>query len=88
MTYADLSFTHWNDRIDALIMCAPEKKFEGFPNVKAWHERMVGREAWRTIMDKRAELMDEQGYQANGLPKGINSPEEYQEMIKAKMAGK
>ncbi|KAF2833553.1 glutathione S-transferase [Ophiobolus disseminans] len=77
MTYADLAFATWNDRIDDLISCTPEKKFEGFPNVKAWHERMTGRPAWKKIMEKRTQLMDEQGLQPSGLPKGFGSFEEY-----------
>ncbi|CAI6331427.1 unnamed protein product [Periconia digitata] len=87
MTYADLAFTVWNDRIDALIFCAPDKKFEGFPNVQVWHERMTSRPAWKKIMDTRAQLMDEQGLQPNGMPKGINSFQEYEAMMKAKAAG-
>ncbi|EAT86862.1 hypothetical protein HBH56_130600 [Parastagonospora nodorum] len=83
MTFADLSFVTWNDRIDSLIVCAPDKKFEGFPNVQAWHERMTGRAAWKNIMKKRDQLMDDQGLQPNGMPKGINSFEEYEAMIKA-----
>jgi glutathione S-transferase len=39
VTYADLSFATWNDRIDSLILCAREDKFKGFPNVQAWHAR-------------------------------------------------
>jgi glutathione S-transferase len=81
MSYADLSFTLWNDRIDALRGCAPEKKFEGFPNVEAWHARMTGRKAWKTIMQRRAELMDEQGLQPNGLPKGVKSFEEFSALV-------
>jgi glutathione S-transferase len=83
MTFADLSFTVWNDRIDSITFCAPDKKFEGFHNVQAWHERMTGRPAWKTIMEKRAQLMDDQGLQPNGMPNGVNSFEEYQAMIKA-----
>jgi glutathione S-transferase len=45
MTFADLAFTVWNDRIDAITLTAPEKKFDGFPNVQAWHERMTSRPA-------------------------------------------
>jgi glutathione S-transferase len=81
MTFADLSFTVWNDRIDSLILCAPDKKFEGFPNVQAWHERMTGRPTWKKIMETRVRLMDEQGLQPNGMPKGINSFEEFQAMM-------
>jgi glutathione S-transferase len=83
MTFADLSFATWNDRIGGIIFCAPDKKFEGFPNVQAWHERMTDRAAWKNIIEKRAQLMDEQGLQPNGMPKGINSFEEYEAMIKA-----
>ncbi|KAF1963845.1 glutathione S-transferase [Byssothecium circinans] len=84
MTFADLAFTVWNDRIDSLILCVPDKKFDGFPNVQAWHERMTARPAWNKIMDKRVQLMDEQGLQPNGMPKGIESFEEFREvMIKA-----
>jgi glutathione S-transferase len=33
-------------------------------------------------MGKRTQLMDEQGLQPNGMPKGINSFEEYQALVK------
>lgn len=91
MTFADLSFTLWNERINDLMACKPEEKFEGFPNVKMWHERMTAREAWKTIMEKRVKLMDEQRLQPNGIPKGVESSEEYRAVIKAhaeKMAQK
>jgi glutathione S-transferase len=102
MTYADLAFVTWNDRIDATTNFA-FKKWDGFPNVGAWyvlplrcgergsgivadylrrHERMTSRQSWKTAMEKRAVLMDEQGLQWNGMPKGINSMAEYQEHIK------
>ncbi|KAF2478186.1 glutathione S-transferase II [Lindgomyces ingoldianus] len=83
ITFADLSFVTWNDRIDATLMCAPEKKFDGIPNVKAWHERMTSRPSWKKAMETRAKLMDEQGLQWNGMPKGINNMEEYEAKIKA-----
>ncbi|KAF2869573.1 glutathione S-transferase [Massariosphaeria phaeospora] len=83
ITFADLAFTVWNDRIDMLILCAPDKKFEGFPNVAAWRARMTSRPVWKTIMETRGWLMDEQGLQSNGMPKGINSFEEYEALIKA-----
>lgn len=82
-SFADLSFVTWNDRIDSLILCAPDKKFDGFPNVRAWHERMISRPSWKKIMGDRDQLMDEQGLQPNGMPKGVNNMEEYQAMIKA-----
>lgn len=85
MTYADLAWTHWKDRVDALVGCKREEQFDGYTNVKVWHERMVGREAWKVIMAKRVELMDGQGFQANGSSKGVNSPEAYQETMKKKI---
>lgn len=86
-TFADLAFAPWNDRIDMVIMCKPEQKFDGFPNVKAWHERMTSRPSWNKIMEKKAVLMDEQGLQLNGMPKGIDSFEEYEKLIAAIHAG-
>ncbi|KAF2108110.1 glutathione S-transferase [Lophiotrema nucula] len=83
ITYADLSFATWNDRIDSLILCAPEDKFKGFLNVQAWHERMISRPSWATCMDKRAQLMDEQGLLPNGMPKGVSNMEEYEAKMKA-----
>ncbi|KAI1827683.1 glutathione S-transferase II [Xylaria intraflava] len=83
MTYADLAFTTWNDRADVLLQCAPEDKFRGFPNVQAWHERMVSRPAWKTAMQTRARLMDEQGLMWNGMPKGIDNLAAYEAKIKA-----
>ncbi|RYP69456.1 hypothetical protein DL771_006108 [Monosporascus sp. 5C6A] len=52
MTYADLAFLPWNDRIDGIILCAPEEKFDGLPNVQAWHERMAARPSWKKSMDR------------------------------------
>ncbi|OTA60392.1 glutathione S-transferase [Hypoxylon sp. EC38] len=83
MTYADLAFTTWNDRSDDILECAPEDKFKGFPNVQAWHERMTQRPSWKTAMDTRARLMDEQGLTWTGMPKDFNNLEEYKAKIKA-----
>ncbi|KAI0107801.1 glutathione S-transferase [Nemania sp. FL0031] len=71
MTYADLAFVPWNDRIDDVLLCPPEKKFEGFPNVQAWHERMTERPAWKEIMKQRTSLMKKYGLEnATGRPAG------------------
>jgi glutathione S-transferase len=66
-----------------LIICAPEDKFKGFPNVQAWHERILARPAWKAINAKRDVLMDEQGLMPNGMPKGVNNIAEYEAKIKA-----
>jgi glutathione S-transferase len=86
-TFADLSFALWNDRIDALSGCKPEERFVGFPNVREWHERMTGREAWKRVVERRGRLMEEQGLGANGMPKGVESFQEYEDMIRAKNVG-
>lgn len=69
MTYADLAFAPWNDRIDSVILCAPEDKFAGFPHVQAWHERIISRPAWKRAMEIRTGLMERQGLDnATGRP--------------------
>ena len=77
ITFADLAFVPWNDRLDVVLMVEQEKKFDGFPRVKAWHERMTSRPSWKKAMGIRAKLMDEQGSTWNGMPKGVSSMEEY-----------
>jgi glutathione S-transferase len=76
MTIADLAFLPWNDRLDVVLMCAAESKFDGFPRVKAWHESMITRPSWK-------EFMDEQGLMWNGMPKDVSNMDEYQAKIKA-----
>lgn len=83
ITFADLAFATWNDRIDSLILCPSEAKFDGFPNVKAWHERMTSRPSWTKAMQTREKLMDEQGLMPNGMPKGITNMAEYEAKMKA-----
>lgn len=83
MTYADLAFVPWNDNIDKITLCPPEAKFEGFPNVKAWHKRMTSRPTWAKAMDIRARLMDEQGLLPNGMPKGVSNMAEYEAKMEA-----
>lgn len=82
ITFADLAFVPWNDRLEVVLMVENEKKFDGFPKVKAWHERMASRPSWKKAMEIRAKLMDEQGLMWNGMPKGINNMEEYVEKMK------
>ncbi|KAI0466915.1 glutathione S-transferase [Xylaria cf. heliscus] len=72
MTFADLAFVPWNDRLDATLGVPDADKFKGFPHVQDWHERMVQRPAWKKAMALRARLMDEQGLDWNGAPKGTN----------------
>ena len=81
ITFADLAFGPWNDRLEVVLMVEDDKKFDGFPNVKAWHERMISRPSWKTAMEIRARLMDEQGLMCIGMPKGVSNMEEYMKAI-------
>ncbi|KAI1496200.1 glutathione S-transferase [Biscogniauxia marginata] len=83
MTYADMAFVPWNERVDTSLGVPEPEKFNGFPNVKAWHERMTSRKSWKNAMETRARLMDEQGLMWNGMPKGTKSFSEYQAKIEA-----
>lgn len=83
MTYADMAFAPWNDRTDALLQCAAADKFQGFPHLQAWHERVTARPSWKKAMETRAVLMDEQGLDWHGMPKGMKNMAEYQAKIKA-----
>ena len=82
-TFADLAFMPWNYFAEHPLGTPPgEDKFEGFPDVKAWHERMIARPSWKKAMETRARLMDEQGLDWNGLPKGIKNVVEFEEKLK------
>ncbi|KAI1400081.1 glutathione S-transferase [Hypoxylon fuscum] len=82
ITYADWAFVPWNDRINDVIFCKPEDKFVGFPNVQAWHERMISRPAWKKTVEIRAGLMEEQGLQnGTGRPARFKSHQEYEAAI-------
>ncbi|KAG9375980.1 Glutathione S-transferase II [Pyrenophora tritici-repentis] len=88
MTIADLAFVPWNDRLDVVLMCPIESKFDSFPRVKDWHERMIARPSWKKAMDIRTKLMDEQGLMWNGMPEDIANMEEYQAKIKGEKDAK
>ncbi|RAH65218.1 glutathione S-transferase family protein [Aspergillus aculeatinus CBS 121060] len=81
-TFADLSFMPWNTRLDFVLMTKPgEDPLAPYPNVQAWHRRMVERPAWKRAMAVRDKLMDDQGLMPNGMPKGINNIKEYEEYM-------
>lgn len=88
-TFADLAFLPWNTRLDATLLTAKEKDpLEQYPNVKAWHKRMLVRDSWKRTMVIRDKLMDDQGLQPNGMPKGVNNMAEYETFIKNQEADK
>jgi glutathione S-transferase len=86
MTYADLAFLPWNDRLDLVLGVPVENMLDGFPNVKAWHERMASRPSWVKVIETRTRLMDEQGLMPNGMPKGMKNFQEFEANIKTESA--
>ncbi|PYI10681.1 glutathione transferase [Aspergillus sclerotiicarbonarius CBS 121057] len=81
-TFADLAFLPWNCRLDMVLLTAPgEDPLAAYRNVQAWHKRMEDRPSWQKAMDIRAKLMDEQGLQANGMPKGVTNIKEYEDYM-------
>lgn len=86
MTFADMSFVPWNFRLSEVLMKPWDEVWEGTPHVRAWHERMVELPSWKRSMEHRARLMDEQGLQWNGVPKGIETFTEYEAKIAAEAA--
>ncbi|KAI4280289.1 MAG: hypothetical protein L6R38_004567 [Xanthoria sp. 2 TBL-2021] len=81
-TYADLSFVTWNDRMDMVLGVPDSKPLKEFPNVEAWHNRMISRKSFRKAMEIREKMMDEQGLMPNGMPKGVNNMAEYEDKMK------
>ncbi|GAQ47546.1 glutathione transferase [Aspergillus niger] len=81
-TFADLAFLPWNTRLNmALLTPSGEDPWAPYPNVQAWQKRMESRPSWQKAMEVRSNLMEEQGLQPNGIPKGIKNFEEYQQYI-------
>lgn len=60
MTFADMAFVPWNDRLNEVLMQSWDEVWEGTPHVRAWHERMIELPSWKRAMKTRARLMDEQ----------------------------
>jgi glutathione S-transferase len=83
MTFADMAFVSWNFRLSELLAVPWDEVWKDIPSVRAWHERMVELPAWKRAMEHRARLMDEQGLQWNGMPKGVESFTDYQAAIAA-----
>ena len=81
ITYADLAFVPYNDRVEWFLGVSADNRFDGLRNVKAWHERMTSRPSWTRCMEIRDRLMDEQGLMPNGMPKGVSNIKEYEEHI-------
>ncbi|QKX56747.1 uncharacterized protein TRUGW13939_03853 [Talaromyces rugulosus] len=81
-TFADLAFLPWNARLDSVLLTPPgEDPLTPYPNVQAWHQRMLARDSWKKVISTRDKLMDDQGLQPNGMPKGITNMKEYEEYM-------
>ncbi|KAL3441790.1 glutathione transferase [Aspergillus insuetus] len=80
-TFVDLSFLPWNENLGILLGATLDEVFEPFPNVQSWHDKMRSRESWVKCCELRTRLMGEQGLDWTGMPKGINSMDEYQKYI-------
>jgi glutathione S-transferase len=66
MTFADLAFATWNEKADAVKGAKEMKQFENFPRLKAWHERVTSRPAWKVILEKRAKAVEKLSFQLDG----------------------
>ncbi|KAK9412990.1 putative Glutathione S-transferase [Seiridium unicorne] len=84
MTFADIAFVPWNFRLSEVMNTSWDEVWVELPHVRAWHERMIELPSWKRSMEIRARLMDEQGLQWNGVPKGIETFTEYEKEIAAK----
>ena len=58
VTFADVAFVPFNNRLNEILMVGPEKVFDGFSKVRSWHERMTSRPSWVKCMKLRNELID------------------------------
>ncbi|KAK3331204.1 glutathione S-transferase [Apodospora peruviana] len=81
MTFADMAFVPWNFRLAEVLTVSEDEAWDGFPLTRAWHDKMVATPSWGRAMKLRARLMDEQGLQWNGVPKGIETFTEYETKI-------
>lgn len=81
MTFADMAFVPWNSRLNEILMLSWEEIWDGIPHVQSWHERMTDLPSWKNSMHHRSRLMEEQALQWNGFPEGVETFEEYEEII-------
>lgn len=78
----------YNDRLDALTQKGKDEFWEGLDKVQKWHEHLVALPSWKRSMELRARLMDEQGLDWNGMPKGETDFQKYTEEIAKENAEK
>jgi glutathione S-transferase len=81
MTFADMAWLPWNFRLSEVMLLSWDEVWEGLPHVRAWHEKMAALPSWQRCIEIRGRLMEAQGLQWNGVPKGIETFTEYEKKI-------
>ena len=73
-TFADLAFFWWNEDVGSLLGPVRDRQddgqavmFEGFPDVRAWHEGMGRRRMCHKAAAKRRDLMGDYGRRGDGI---------------------
>ncbi|KAH6968159.1 glutathione S-transferase [Fusarium avenaceum] len=56
MTFADMSFVSYNSLLFLFFECAPEDALKKYPNVEAWHNRMITKDSWKKVMELKGTL--------------------------------
>ena len=49
-----------------------------FPDVGAWHDRMIARDSSKKAVNIKERLMDDQSLMPKGMPKGVDNIAEYE----------
>lgn len=68
MTFADLAFLPWNALLAVVLSQTPEQIFEGFPNVRAWYERLAALPSWQRTLQQQEKYVKEQKLGTYGQP--------------------
>ncbi|KAI1822648.1 glutathione transferase [Xylaria intraflava] len=60
MTYADMAFVPYNYALHLLLKKPETEVFGDYPNVAAWHERLISRTSWARAIEVREALLQQQ----------------------------
>ncbi|KAI1170969.1 S-adenosyl-L-methionine-dependent methyltransferase [Nemania sp. FL0916] len=66
MTYADMVWVPWHEQIHHVLGSSYKDKLKDFPNVEAWHGRMISRPSWENCIRFRVNTMNPNGLDCNG----------------------
>lgn len=85
MTFADLTFVPWNVLAGSALPTGPDvDPLKDYPNVYAWHQRMVSRPSFKKIWDLRTKYMEDQSLSWLGLEEGKTYEQVMEEVAKEK----